>query len=158
MKSLLAVSYSLILTLIIAPTVQSNNAPESKKILIEINDKFDEVKIGVTESTVFMIFSEKVKNFANNAFGVQHQANLQAFEDSDGNFIRGFNINLKSNRIEINKEDISEIVFKNGRINFIYHTKPKIGFEDIYSINGTKALENFYVEDLEKFILTYSNS
>lgn len=158
MKNLLTVSLSLILALNFTSSAYSNTAPDSKKTLFEITDKFNEVKFGVTESTVYMVFSERVKDIANKTFVHQHQLDLYAFEDSDGNFINGNLANLESNRIEFRKEDISEIIFRNGKLNFVYQSKPKIGFEDIYSQYGTKVIENFYVEDLEKLILIFSSN
>ncbi|GAB5408929.1 MAG: hypothetical protein BalsKO_12940 [Balneolaceae bacterium] len=156
MKNLLLAGLTFIFVLSISSPVYSNIVLNSGKIIFEISDKFNEVKFGVTENTVYMVFSEKVKEFANLTFGYQHQADLHAFEDSGGNFISGTINNLESNRIEFQKEDISEINFRNGKLNFVYKSKPKIGFEDIYSSNGTKVIENFYVEDLEEFILTFS--
>lgn len=156
MKNLVLVSLSMFIVLSITPSAYSNSTPDSKKIIFEITDKFSEVKFGITESTIYMVFSERVKDIANKTFGYQHQLDMQAFEDSEGNFINGNLTSLESNRIEFNINDIAEISFKNGKLNFVYQSKPKIGFEDIYSYNGTKAIENFYVEDLEKFILTFS--
>lgn len=158
MKILHIVSLSLLFSLLIITSGYSKTTTDSNVILFEITDKYNEVKIGFTESTIYMVFSERVKDFANNTFGTQYQENLQAFEDSDGNFINGSLNKLESNRIEFQINEISEINFRNGKLNFIYETKPKIGFEDIYSINGAKALENFYIEDLEKLTLFFSKS
>ncbi len=158
MKILLNVSLSLLFALHISTSGYSYATNDSKTILLEITDKYNEVKIGLTESTIYMVFSERVRDIANNNFGTQYQENLQAFEDSDGNFINSSLNKLESNRIEFHINDIVEIKFRNGKLNFVYETKPKIGFEDIYSFNGAKALENFYIEDLEKFILLFSKS
>tara|TARA_R110000868_G_scaffold304437_23_gene565438 strand:- start:1483 stop:1983 length:501 start_codon:yes stop_codon:yes gene_type:complete len=157
MKNLNIISFfTLFLSIAFSHTAYSNSTPGAKKILFEITDRYNEVKLGITESTVYMIFSEQVRDIANRNFISLHNIDSHTFLDSDGNFITG-NVNyLESNKIEFNKSEISEINFNNGKLNFGYKSNPKIGFEDIYSYNGTKVIENFYIEDVEEFILTFS--
>lgn len=135
-----------------------DNAPEKTDPVLEITDRFNEVKMGLTENSVYMIFSEKARSVANKNFQTQYEVDSQKFEDSEGNFIVGSAYFLETNKIEYQLDDISGINFTNGKLSFIYKSKSEIGFEDIYSYNGTRALNNFYVEDLEAFIFTITKS
>lgn len=157
MKNLLIICLVSLLSMFLTKNGHSNTAPDTDDIIIEISDKFNEVKIGITETYVYMVFSESIREIANQTFVSQYEIDSQAFEDSDGNFITGNLVSLSSNRIEISRDEISEITFRNGKLHFSYVHKPTVSFEDIYSYKGTKALENFYVEDLEKLILAYSS-
>ncbi len=157
MKKLLTLSLTLLFAIGVFDFALPNTAPDADKVIFEITDKFNEVRFGLTESTIYMVFSERIRGIANKTFMFQHQLDTHAFEDSEGNFISGNALNLESNKIELERSNISEISFKNGKMSFTYQTNPKVGFEDIYSYNGTKAIENFYLEDLEAFILTFSS-
>ncbi len=136
----------------------TGNAPDKTDPILEITDKFNEVKLGLTKDSVYMIFSENALSAANQNFKIQNEVNTQNFEDSEGKFITGSVSYLTSNRIEYKIEDISGINFTNGKLSFSYKTKSEIGFEDIFAFDGTKAINNFYVEDLEDFIFTFTNS
>ncbi len=157
MKKLLTLCLTLIFAIGVFDFALPKTAPDADKVIFEITDKFNEVRFGLTESTIYMVFSEKIRGIANKTFMYHHLLDAHAFEDSDGNFISGNAITLDSNKIEFDRNNISEISFKNGKMSFTYQTSPKVGFEDIYSYNGTKAIENFYLEDLEAFILTFSS-
>ena len=132
--------------------------PESGKPIIEITDKFNEVRLGITNNSIYMTFSENARSLANKSLQTKYEVNSQYFEDSEGNFIVGSTSYLESNRLELSLENIQNINFKNGKLSFQYKNKSTLGFEDIYSYNGTKALNNFYVEDLEAFIFTFNES
>lgn len=134
------------------------NAPEKRDPVLEITDRFNEVKMGLTENSVYMIFSENARSVANKNFQTQYEVDSQKFEDSEGNFIVGPANYLESNKVEYQLDDISGINFTNGKLSFVYKNKSGISFEDIYSFDGTRALNNFYVEDLEAFIVTFTKS
>lgn len=131
--------------------------PESnQKILFEISDKYHEVQLGITESTVYMVFSDDLREIANKYFLDQYKKDVESFADSEGNFIMSDVTYLESNRIEYDFEDIKKLNFENGVLSFDYSTQKKVKFEDIFSYNGTKALNNFYIEDLELFAIKFS--
>lgn len=134
----------------------ASTPPEADiKILFEISDKYNEVQLGVTESTVYMIFSDEIRELANKLFLDQHKKDVETFADSEGNFIMDEMSYLESNKIEYDFEDIKKLNFENGVLSFDYATHKKIKFEDIFSFNGTKALNNFFVEDLELFAIKF---
>ena len=160
-KTLRNHSFWILLLLLSNTTLAStfhDNAPEKSTPVLEIKDKFNEVRMGLTESSVYMIFSERARSIANKNFQDQYEVDTQKFEDSEGNFIVGSAFFLETNRIEYQMDDISGINFTNGKLTFIYKNKSDICFEDIYSYDGTRALNNFYVEDLEDFIFTFTKS
>ena len=134
------------------------DAPEKSDPILEITDRFNEVKMGLTENSVYMIFSENARSVVNKNFQNQYEADNQKFEDSEGNFIVGPAHFLETNKIEYQIVDISGISFTNGKLSFEYKRKADIGFEDIFSFDGTRVLNNFYVEDLEAFIFTFTKS
>lgn len=127
----------------------------NSKIVFEISDKYSEVRLGLTETSIYMIFSEGIRTLANNEIINQSNIDAHYFEDSEGNFINGETPLLTSNRIEFFYDDIKSISFVNGKINFEYKKNNNLKFEDIYSYKGTKVINNFYIEDLELFINTY---
>ena len=135
-----------------------DNAPEKSDPILEISDRFNEVKMGLTENSVYMIFSEHARSVVNKNFQNQYEVDSHKFEDSEGNFIVSPAHYLENNKIEYQIDDISGINFSNGKLSFVYKSKSGIGFEDIYSFDGTRALNNFYVEDLEAFIVTFTKS
>lgn len=162
MKKIVA-SYSFLTILILTSNTLfasdfNDNAPEMGKPILEITDKFNEVRLGITNNSIYMTFSENVRSIANKSLQTKYEVDSENFEDSEGNFIVGSTSYLESNRLEYNLDDIEYINFKNGRLSFHYKNKSNIGFEDIYSYSGTRALNNFYVEDLEAFIFTFNES
>ena len=159
MKILVARFSILFVLLLSSNTLLASNfndsAPELVKPILEITDKFNEVRLGITNNSIYMIFSENVRSIANKSLQTKYEVDSQNFEDSEGNFIVGSVSYLETNRLEFSLDDIQNINFKNGKLSFHYKNKSTIGFEDIYSYSGTKALNNFYVEDLEAFIFTF---
>ncbi|RNC85458.1 MAG: hypothetical protein ED557_01410 [Balneola sp.] len=136
-------------------TLIASETPSTDKILFEISDKFNEVRLGITETSIYMVVSERVRDIANKNFQDQNSIEENNFKDSEGNFISSYTTYLESNKIEYSHDEIIEVKFLNGKLSFNYLNTPEIGFEDIFSTNGIKALNNFYVEDLEAFILAY---
>ncbi|MEQ9265310.1 MAG: hypothetical protein RLN81_08825 [Balneolaceae bacterium] len=146
----------ILIVLFFSASAFASTPPESDiKILFEISDKYNEVQLGVTESTVYMIFSDEIRELANKLFLDQHKKDVETFADSEGNFIMDEMSYLESNKIEYDFEDIKKLNFENGVLSFDYATHKKIKFEDIFSFNGTKALNNFFVEDLELFAIKF---
>ena len=136
----------------------STNVPSQKKIVFEITDKFNEVRLGLTENSVYMIFTERIKNISNNKFKEQYLIEAENFEDSEGNFLSNSATRLTSNSLEILFKDIQTINFRNGKLNFEYYSSSVVGFEEIQSFNGTNVLNNFYIEDLESFVFMFNKS
>ncbi len=135
--------------------LQAADSPKTDKIIFEITDKYNEVRLGITENSIYMVVSEDVREIVNKNFQNQSIIEANNFEDSEGNFISGYTSYLANNKIEYNHDEIIEVKFLNGKLSFDYLNTPEVSFEDIFSTNGTKALNNFYVEDLEAFILAY---
>lgn len=146
----------ILIVLFFSVSAFASTPPEADiKILFEISDKYNEVQLGVTESTVYMIFSDEIRELANKLFLDQHKKDVETFADSEGNFIMDEMSYLESNKIEYDFEDIKKLNFENGVLSFDYATHKKIKFEDIFSFDGTKALNNFFVEDLELFAIKF---
>lgn len=133
----------------------SNNDSDNEKVIVEITDKYNEVRMGVTENSVYMIFSENIKELANDQFEHDYLKETNRFDDSGGKFILDELVRLESNKIEYSLDEIENIFFESGRIEFDYSMRKEIGFEEIQSYKGTRAVDNFYLEDLELLILTY---
>lgn len=140
-----------------APNVQAVTPPEDE-ILIAFYDKYQEVRIGLTDHSVFMELDPQTLDLNNRNFQDLHRNELDSFMDSGGEFILGEKIVLQSNVIEYELTDLSGIYFKNGKLTFEYLHKKDLIFEDIISVYGNKVLDNFYIEDLEKLAQTYRNS
>ena len=155
---------SLLFILLIVSSSQSFSFSDPSPIpgnddpILQITDKYNEIQLGFTESKLYMIVSDAARELANQEFIIQFKRDSDSFADSNGSFLITENApHLESNLIEYNLEDIDGLEFKNGSLKFSYRNKQTMGFEDILSYNGTKALENFYVEDLELFVITYNN-
>lgn len=131
------------------------SAPPDDEVLIAFYDKYNEVRIGLTDHSVFMELDPQTLDLNNRNFQDLHRNELDSFVDSGGEFILGEKIVLQSNVIEYELNDLSDIIFKNGKISFIYLQKKDLVFEDILSVYGNKVLDNFYVEDLERLVLRY---
>lgn len=153
-SSLLLLSLLLLSSL---PVYATSNAitDADPEVLIEFYDKYNEVKLGLTENSVFMEFTTQLREQMNRELAEKHNNDIESFVDSGGEFIIGHPVTLRSNTLRYTLDDIESIEFDRGKLTFEYLRKSDIGFEDIISSNGIKALSNFYVEDLEEFILTY---
>ncbi len=125
---------------------------------IEITDKYDEVVLGMTESKVYMIISDQLKEQMNKDLERAYINDLQSFNDSNGLFIIGTYQPLLDTKIEYHRNDIHDIYLKDGTIHFEYNTLHSVLFSDIYSSNGKNALSNFSKKDLENFVKHFKNS
>ncbi|MCG8372201.1 MAG: hypothetical protein MI700_01640 [Balneolales bacterium] len=134
-------------------------AEDSKHIsddpIFEIIDRFGEVRLGLTGSSVYIIVSEDIKDLANTELQYQQKLDMHSFEDSEGNFIPLRSNILSSNKLEFSLEDISSVEFKNAKIEFTHSNSSSLTFSDIHATNGNNILENFYLEDLEAFYIAY---
>ena len=141
-------SLSIILTLLIftSTSFASNNEIDT---ILEITDRYKEVKLGVTESSIYMVIDEKIRSRVNMELQNQYEKDLRDFDDTEGNFVPGSYSFLSSNIIEISFSDIDKIEFSNGTLRINYSRSVPVHFEDVISVNGNKALDNFYIEDLE---------
>lgn len=148
--------FSVILTTLILSTAltASNN---DKEVLLEITDRYKEVKLGITNSTVYMVIDERIRSQVNVELQNIYNKEFEDFNDSEGNFIPTEHIYLQSNIIEISFDSISKVEFNNGALSFDYSSNIRFPFENIISQNGHRAIDNFYVEDLELFFQAFQN-
>ena len=126
------------------------------EVIFEIIDKYEQVRLGITNQTIYMILSENVVENFNLKMSHNYKNEMILFEETGGNFIPSNHSYLSGNKVSIPIDEISGIAFKNGKIDFSYSTYQDIYFEEIISTNGEHALQNFYVEDLERFYQEFS--
>ena len=81
----------------------------------------------------------------------------ELFYDSQGLFLPGEPPFLTSTKIDIPSDEV-ELKFEHGDIEFLYAKQVDIRFEDIIFPNGSSVLRNFYIEDLEQFVLKYRSA
>lgn len=129
---------------------------EEKPSILEIEDKYSEVKLCLTKSSIYMQFKNSVKEYTNQE--IEHRFAIEAnqFLDTQGHFLLGSVTFLESDKLEYSLDDIKDVTFENGKLSFSYHNQKSFIFSDILNTDGTQALNNFYIEDLEKFFLSYS--
>ena len=125
-----------------------------KPTLFQIADKYNEVKLSLTKTTIYMQIKSSVKNYTNQEIEQRHHIEASRFIDSQGHFLLGEIALLNSEVIEYNLDDI-ELIYDDGKLLFDYHTTQSITFEDILSTDGTPVLQNFTSSDLEQFYLNY---
>jgi hypothetical protein len=126
-----------------------------KPALFQIKDKFNEVKLCLTKTSVYMQINSSVKDYINQEIVQRHSIEASQFIDSQGHFLLGDMVLLSTDKIEYSFDDIEEIEFEDGILSFHYKNSKSFTFSDILSTDGSPALQNFYVEDLEKFYLNY---
>lgn len=126
-----------------------------KPTLFQIEDKYNEVKLCLTKSSIYMQIKGSVKDYINQEIVQRHSIEASQFIDSEGHFLLGDMILLSSDKLEYSFEDIEEVTFVNGILSFTYNNRKSFTFSDILSTDGNSALQNFYVEDLEKFYQNY---
>lgn len=128
---------------------------EEKPPLFQVEDKYNEVTLCLTKSSVYMQFDNAVKEYVNQE--IEHRHNIEAshFIDSEGLFLLGDMVLLSSDKLEYSFDDIDEVTFEEGVLTFTYNNRTSFTFSDILSTDGNPALQNFYVEDLESFYLNY---
>lgn len=132
----------------------NNNILDNEPSIFQIVDKYNEVKLSLTESSIFMHVKSSVKEYTNYEIEQRHHIEASRFIDSQGHFLLGELVLLNSERIEYNLEDV-ELNFKDGKLIFKYHRTKSITFEEILNTNGTPAIQNFDPEDLEQFYMVY---
>lgn len=152
--------YSFILIFLFAfndSLIAGSTEPSSdeKPTLFQIEDKYNEVKLCLTKNSVYMVIKSSVKDYINQEIVQRHNIEASQFIDSQGHFLLGDMILLRSDRLEYSFDDIDDITFEDGAISFSYNNAKSFTFADILSTDGNTALQNFYVEDLEKFYLNY---
>lgn len=128
---------------------------DEKPTLFQIEDKYNEVKLCLTKTSVYMQMKTSVKDYINQEIVQRHSIEASQFIDSQGHFLLGDVILLDSEKIEYSFNDIEEVTFESGKISFTYHNTKSFVFSDILSTDGNPALQNFYIEDLEKFYLNF---
>jgi len=119
--------------------------------VFQIEDKYSEVKLGLTKSSVYMLIKSSVKDYINQELVQRHSIEASRFIDSQGHFLLGEIVLLNSDKVEYSFSDIEEVSFEDGKLTFTYSNTKSFVFSDILGTDGNPALNNFYVEDLEKF-------
>ncbi len=152
-KTIFNISF-ILATLILTTNLFAANNEED--IVFEITDRYKEVKLGITETSIYMVIDERIRSLVNLELQTQYEKDLADFIDSDGGMIPGVHTYLSTNRIEIPFSDLHSLDFRNGTLRFNYSKNILIPLEDVISLNGNKALDNFYVEDLEEFYMILS--
>ncbi|MBO6621328.1 MAG: hypothetical protein JJ892_02125 [Balneola sp.] len=133
----------------------STDPVNDKPAFFEIKDKYNEVKLCLTKTSVYMVMNSSVKEYMNQEIVHRHSIEASQFIDSQGHFLLGDVILLSSEKLEYSFDDINGIIFENGELLFNYNQVQSFVFSDILGTDGNPALQNFYVEDLEKFYLNY---
>tara|TARA_R110002124_G_scaffold252177_4_gene417450 strand:+ start:18033 stop:18521 length:489 start_codon:yes stop_codon:yes gene_type:complete len=128
---------------------------DEKPTLFQIEDKYHEVKLSLTKSSVYMQVKSSVKDYINQEIVQRHNIEASQFIDSQGHFLLGDIVLLNSDKIEYSFDDIDDVTFEDGVLTFSYNNVKSFTFSDILGTDGNPALDNFYVEDLEKFYLNY---
>ncbi len=131
------------------------NPPKDQPTLFQIEDKYNEIKLCLTKTSVYMQMKTSVKDYINNEIVSRHSLEANQFIDSQGHFLLGEIILLDSEKVEYSFEDIELVTLDNGKLSFKYHAPQSFIFEDILGTDGNPALENFYLEDLENFYMNY---
>lgn len=153
--TLLNFSYLLFISSISYSSTTKDYFNFSEKVILEISDKHNEAKLGLTSKHIYLIFNDEIKDYANKLIRKNYDLSLQDFDDSDGNFILGKATQLSTNKIEINLKDVFNLTLQSGKLYIDYRNKPLISFDDVMNYKGINVLNNFHVEDLELFIQTY---
>lgn len=128
---------------------------DDKPTVFKIEDKYNEVRLGLTKTSIYMQINSSVKDYINQEIVQRHSIEASRFIDSQGHFLLGDVVLLSSDKVEYSFDDIEDVIFENGQLTFTYSSTKSFVFSDILGTDGNPALENFYVEDLEKFYLNY---
>ena len=151
--------YTLILVCILVFSnglIAGNNDPiNDKPAVFEIEDKYQEVKLCLTKTSVYMKINSTVKDYMNQEIVHRHSIEASQFIDSEGHFLLGDVVLLSSRKLEYSFDDIESISFENGELIFTYNDTQSFVFSDILGTDGNPALQNFYLEDLGKFFIAY---
>lgn len=155
-----ATRFSMLVCLLMFTNVSiwANETPEDKeKTIIEIRDKYNEIRLGLTKKVIYLKFDSALKDFMNEEISASYNLLTNQFIDSEGYFMPGEITLLKENKLVYHLSDIENIDFNKGKIIFHYKRTKDFIFEDILNTDGNPALQNFYLEDLERFYLAYRN-
>ncbi|MEP1150258.1 MAG: hypothetical protein ABJH08_00905 [Balneola sp.] len=128
---------------------------EDKPPVFKVEDKYNEVILCLTKSSVYMQFDNAVKEYINQEIAYRHNIEESRFIDSEGHFLLEDMILLSSDKLEYSFSDIEKVTFEEGVLTFTYNNRKSFTFSDILSTDGNPALQNFYVEDLENFYMNY---
>lgn len=124
---------------------------KNNETVFEIRDGGNEVRLGLTKTSVFMSFSSEVLSKINDHLEMEFHKNIGDFTDSRGEFIASPVQYLNESNINYSIRDIRTVEHINGELKFRYYNKKAISFEDIYFENGP-VLNHFSEIDAEKFV------
>ncbi len=125
-------------------------------VLIEITDKYKEVRLGITETSIYLKFDKKILEYVNQDILYRNTLEANHFLDSEGFFVPHNSAFLEDTKIEYLLTDIKAIYLSNGILQFKYHNKKTFVFEDITHKNGNMVIRNFSINDLKLFIQCYN--
>ncbi len=125
-------------------------------VLIEITDKYKEVRLGITETSIYLKFDKKILEYVNQEILDRNTVEANHFLDSEGFFVPNESAFLEDTKIEYLLTDIKSVYLSKGMIHFKYHNKKTFGFEDITHKNGNMVIRNFSINDLKAFIQYYN--
>ena len=146
----------LLIVLFLITATTSSFAKNGEDVILEISDKYEKIRLGITDSNVYMVLDESLMPSVNALITSQNTAQKNSYLDSRGIFIPGYTPILTSNVIRIPISEIACITFDKGKLDFHYNTTPTFDLESILVSGGQPALDNFFIEDLEKFYVTLS--
>lgn len=132
--------------------LSSNN---DKNPIIEIKDLEDDVVLGLTPTSIYMLISEQARDQINKELQEAYNKNMESFTDSFGSFIVGEYEPLTDSKIEYNLRDIENVKEVNGILSFTYFKEYSVRFEDVLSTNGKQILANFNKQDIVEFLSEY---
>ena len=97
--------YSFIIIFFIAfsSTIIAGSADPSiddKPTIFQIEDKYNEVKLCLTKSSIYMQINSSVKDYINQEIVQRHSIEASQFIDSQGHFLLGDMVLLSSEKIE----------------------------------------------------------
>ena len=132
--------------------VIDSNLGEKPAPIIEITDINDDVTLGLTSTSVYMVISEQTREQINKDLEEAYHKEMESFNDSFGSFIVGEYQPLTDRKIEYDLDDIENIKDINGILTFTYFKEYSVRFEDVLAINGKQVLASFQKEDIQNFI------
>ena len=132
-------------------TGECKSGKEDGETVLEIRDKGNEVRLGLTKTSVFMSFSSEVLSKINAHLELEFRKNISDFTDSRGEFIASPIEYLSESKINYNIRDIRTVENVNGELKFRYYNKKPVSFEDVYFENGP-VLNQFSEKDAKNFV------
>ncbi len=134
----------------------SINTDPIKGVLIEITDKYKEVRLGITETSIYLKFDNHILNNVNQGIYERNTLEANHFLDSEGYFVPTNYAYLEDTKVEYLLTDLKSVYLSDGIIQFEYHKKKAFGFEDITNQHETMVIRNFNTKDLKAFIEVYN--